>query len=476
MNLNKFGRILFCALAAASLTLWTACTVKNADDEIAMPCIGDGCGNQGKQEDKVLSDAEQEMIDNYYLLSVYYINAEKKLGDIEQYIGYGEKNGYSPNYYEYPDIYYMYGQMGDLYTRYFGPYYASMYDFDSATDPVYNLAVSLDSANSKLVITHVYPDGPGSKAGLKEGDTILYVGASSPGDINGFNRLTSGKEGDEIKLTVLRGTETLDISAKLFCYLEPTVSISYKDSIPVIKVTGFEMYSAMSCADANNSSVAKGTKEEIKDILNKTSGPTVIDLRGNPGGTIPQCVAAAEQFLSKGDTIAIFESTDLAPDSVSQMIITERVVATEDGAGKGRYFVFLADTASASCTEIMLVGITQNLKSPIVGMQTYGKAIGQYYIPTFVGGYAIITSMRFNDKDFFFYLDKGLLPDYEISDPVKALDKAIELAKGGKEKRTKGYGTEDQGHFGNSFNKTASTRSGLPKGGAYRIIRNPRIK
>ena len=56
------------------------------------------------------------------------------------------------------------------------------------------------------------------------------------------------------------------------------------------------------------------------------------------------------------------------------------------------------------------------------------------------------------------------------------MNKAIELAKGGKEKRTKGYGTEDQGHFSSSFNKTAATRSGLPKGGAYKIIKNPRIK
>ena len=158
------------------------------------------------------------------------------------------------------------------------------------------------------------------------------------------------------------------------------------------------------------------------------------------------------------------------------MIITERIVATEDGVGKGRYVVFLADSATASCSEILLAGVTRNLKSPIVGQQTYGKGIGQYYIPTYAGGYSIVTSLRISDKDFVTYHDKGFLPDYDISDSLKALEKAVEIAKLGKEKRTKGYGTKDQGHFSNSLAKKAGSKNALPRGGAYKIIKNPLMK
>ncbi len=468
--------IFFYALSAATLLLWSACTVKHADDEIAMPCFGDQCENQTSDDDRVLSVAEQEMLENYYILSVYFIDSKKKLDDINLYIGQGEKAGFSPEYYEYPDIYYMYSMMGDDYTLYFGPYYASKYDFSSSTDPIYNLGVSRESINSKVFITQVFQDGPGDKAGLKAGDTILSVGTTEPGDVGAFDRLTSGKDGDEIKLRILREADTLDISAQLFCYLEPTVFASFKDSIPVIKITSFETNSATNCADANDQNSDKGTKHEVQSILSKTSGPTVIDLRGNPGGSIPECIGAAEQFLSKGDSIVILESTAVAPDSVSQMIITERFVATEDGVGKGRYFVFLADSATASCSEILLAGVTQNLKSPIVGQQTYGKGIGQYYIPTYAGGYSIVTSLRISDKDFVTYHDKGFLPDYDISDSLKALEKAVEIAKLGKEKRTKGYGTKDQGHFKNALAKKAGSKNALPRGGAYKIIKNPLIK
>lgn len=469
MNCQKF---ILCTLASLPLILCTACTVKNADNEIAMP----GDEENTEETPQEISAADAEMQENYRLLSLFYLNANQKLGDISKYIGHGEEAGFSANYYEYPDIYYMYSQMDDPYTQYIGPYYISRYDLDMASDPSYKIAVSLDQVDSQLVITQVFPNGPGSKAGLKVGDTILYVGNSKPGDIEGFEKLTSGSEGDSISLKVLRGADTLDISAELFCYLEPTVFISYHDSIPVIKIVRYENYSAIGCNEATDAAEYSGTKNEVKAALQATTGPTIIDLRGNPGGAFDACIGAAEQFLSKGDTIGILEYTDEAPDKIHQMILTETFVVTEDGAGKGRYFVFLADTASASCSETMLMGVTNNTKSPIVGQLTYGKGIGQYNMPTSGGGFSIITAMMLYDKNDVSYHDKGIAPDYEIADSLKALDKAAEIAKLGKEKRTKSYGTKDQGHFSNSLAKKASARNSNPRGGAYRVIKNPLMK
>ena len=469
MNFQKF---ILCTLTTIPLTLWTACTVKDADNEIVMP----GENENGGEQPQELTVAEAEMLENYDLLSRFYIDASQKLGDINSYIGHGEEAGFSADYYEFPDIYYMYSQMGDPYTRYIGPYYISKYDLDMASDPSYKIAVSVDKVDSLLVITQVFPNGPGSKAGLKAGDTILYVGSSKPGDIDGFEKLTSGSEGDSITLKILRGADTLNISAELFCYLEPTVFISYRDSIPVIRITGFENFSAMGCNEAAVATENNGTKDEIKAALQSTKGPAIIDLRGNPGGAFDACLSAAEQFLSKGDTIGILEYTDEAPDGIHQMILRDHLVSTEDGIGKGRYFVFMADTASASCSETMLMGVTNTTKSPIVGTLTYGKGIGQYNISTSGGGFSIITAMKVYDKNDVSYHDKGIVPDFEIADSLKALDKAVEIAKLGKEKRSKGYGTKDQGHFSNSLAKRGSAWEGNPRGGAYRVKKNPLMK
>jgi C-terminal processing protease CtpA/Prc len=152
------------------------------------------------------------------------------------------------------------------------------------------------------------------------------------------------------------------------------------------------------------------------------------------------------------------------------------MVATEDGVAKGRYFVFMADTNSASCSETMLMGVTNTTQAPIVGMLTYGKGIGQYNIPTGAGGLSMITAMKLYDKNNVSYHDKGIVPDYAISDTLKALDKAVEIAKLGKEKRSKGYGTEKQGHFENSLAKKASSAKEPARGGAYKLIKNPLMK
>ena len=468
----NFKKISFYTLAFLFLTTWTACTVKNADSEIAMPDDEEN----GDDTPQQLTVAEYEMEQNYKLLRYYFIDANQKLGDINRYIGHGEEAGYSPDYYEFPDVYYMYSQMGDRYTRYIGPYYLSMYDVDMASDPSYNIAVAVEKADSQLVIAQVFPNGPGSKAGLKAGDTVLYVGTSKPGSAADFEKLTSGSEGDSISLKILRGADTLDISTELFCYLNPTVFISYHDSIPVIKITSFENQSARSCVEAEAATDYVGTKDEVKAALNATKGATIIDLRGNLGGAFDACLGAAEQFLSKGDTIGILEYTEIAPDEIHQMILRDNLVATEDGAGKGRYFVFLADTASASCAETMLMGVTSNTKSPVVGSLTYGKGIGQYNMPTNAGGFSIITAMKVYDKNDVSYHDKGIAPDHAITDSLKALDKAAEIAKLGTEKRANSYGTKNQGHFSNSLAKRASTWEGNPRGGAYRVKKNPFMK
>ena len=454
-------------LFLCSTLAWTGCTVKSADNEIAIP-------DQEQKGNMPLSIADEEFEYNYTALSFYYLAASTQLLDADNYIGKGELAGFSPDNYEYPDIYYMYSQMDDNYTLYFGPYYAQQRDFSGATESTYDLSVSIESTDSsKLVITQVFRNGPGEKAGLKEGDTVLYVGTSIPGDAEGFNRLTTGKDGDSLSLKILRGSDTLDIKAQLFCYKKPSVFLSYRDSIPVIKITEYASASAISCAEADDNTSENGTADEFKAILKATKGAAVIDLRGNPGGTLDQCFSATEALLSKGDTLVIFEYADVAPDSVHQMIVHENIVASEDGTGKGRYYVFLADTNTASCAEIMIMGATTNLKTPVVGTITYGKSIGQYYIPTIANGYSIITGMKIYDKTESSPHDYGILPDYEIADTLKALDKAVELAKAGKEKRTKGYGTKRLHHFTDTFAKKASNRNTFPKGGAYKWKKLP---
>jgi C-terminal processing protease CtpA/Prc len=248
-------------------------------------------------------------------------------------------------------------------------------------------------------------------------------------------------------MELFRESDTVDVKITLDDFYMPTVKTSYVDSVPVIRITEF---SAVSVSDS-------GTYGEFMTALEKTKGAksTILDLRGNPGGDGDQCYAIAMEMLSKGDTVSINYEADY--DSVwkgekwdyYQVFDTLVYKAPTDGVGNKRYYVLMADTVSASCAELVLAALTANKKSPIVGMLSYGKGIGQMYLSSEAGimGLAMITAFKVRDKNRKSYHDLGFVPDYEISDPQKQMAKAVELAKKRSAVRTAGYGTTRLGHF-----------------------------
>jgi mannose/fructose/N-acetylgalactosamine-specific phosphotransferase system component IIB len=52
------------------------------------------------------------------------VNADTELGEFEDYYKQGTKNGFPTDYFEFPDVEYMFYSLSDNYTRYFSPRYA----------------------------------------------------------------------------------------------------------------------------------------------------------------------------------------------------------------------------------------------------------------------------------------------------------------------------------------------------------------
>jgi C-terminal processing protease CtpA/Prc len=311
----------------------------------------------------------------------------------------------------------------------------------------------------------VYKNGPADKAGVLKGDTLLMIDGREPRNEQHFRRLEAVFDaGETIPFAIKRGEDTLNISITFDQYFSPTVFVDMVDSIPVITVSEF----------TDTTVLVTGTYGEFLDALEETAGAksTIIDLRGNPGGTVEHCVNMAAEMLPKNDTIITIISHTL--DSITEVpyIDTTTFITEEDGIGAERYYVILADSNSASCAELMVAGVVSNTKSPVVGQITYGKAIGQSYLETIAGGVTGITSMRLLDKNWATYQKYGIVPDFEEGDADKAMQKAVELAKEGTAQRTQGYGTVDKGHF------TLAKRQGKKEldSGLFRIVRNPKKK
>lgn len=105
---------------------------------------------------------------------------------------------------------------GTLKRPYLGVRYVMLTD-DIAKE--YNLSVSRgvyipqETARSGM---SVIPDGPADKAGIKGGDVITEIDGVSIGEKTSLvSQLGKHKVGDEVKLTIVRGDETLQLTATL---------------------------------------------------------------------------------------------------------------------------------------------------------------------------------------------------------------------------------------------------------------------
>lgn len=433
---------------------------------------------------------DDELEFNYEILDYYYLysNTKKELGDFDKYYNASALN-YSSKSYCLPDggferVCYMYDDMSDRFTRYFDPSYAEyIRNMLTETEEQVGIGaiveqVETSDSTTALVVSSVYENGPSYKAGLSIGDTIVSIDGTVPKDVDAFNKLTAGEKNDQLAVKINRDGEAITLRIIIDAFNSPTVILSYKDSIPIIQITEFTEITINE--DGTYGEFVKALKT-IKD----DSKVAIIDLRGNPGGDVDHCNRMSAELLSKGDTIIIDIETNVdssgsgASKRYFQKLDTIPVIAKEDGIGKDLYYVFLADTGSASCAEVMLSAITVNKKSPFVGQVSYGKGIGQYVIETYAAGLALVTGLQSTDKNGDIYHKVGIVPDYKIDDPEEQMEKALEIAKnalkGEKEVRTEGYGTTSTGHFDKAkameAQKFPSNKKELLKqlNGAYKI-------
>lgn len=389
----------------------------------------------------------REFLYNYYLLFYHYNDKDKYLGKPEDYVGkLSEEQETALSQkgipWDYFDLYYMYAQMNDPYTYYLDPAHAvSRIENFYNSDKIFGSGFELDSTliSEKYVIKKVIPSSPADKAGIKVGDEITAIEGIAPTKELIYRRLSTDYEGETITYTIKRDSTTLTIPVVLATFLSPTVELSFKDSIPIIKILEF----------VQTTSNERGTYGEFMDYLQATQNykSTILDLRNNRGGNLNQCIEMTKVLLSKGDTAINIILSDADTINKRQIKNTITAVATDDGFASNRYFVILANGMSASCSETMIAGIVSNKKFPVIGTTTYGKGIGQHIIVTPSYSYVSITDMKTYDKNMVSFHKVGIVPDFVISDNEQALEKAIELAKAKSFIRIAGYGTENTGHF-----------------------------
>ncbi|MFA6030240.1 MAG: S41 family peptidase [Elusimicrobiota bacterium] len=264
---------------------------------------------------------------------------------------------------------------------------------DSMSGTLIGIGVGVSSDTKGMKLDTIYPGSGAEKAGLREGDVIVWVrdvgqgkvGRSLAGlKLDDAVKLVRGEEGTIVEVKVLRGSETVGPIPVTRSKVE-LPNVFSKMAAPGIGYVYLLQFSQKS---------DERVLGAVRELRGKGAKSVILDVRGNPGGIVQMVASIVSEFFKDGDLIVAFKHQG----KTAFQAVTE---------GNGEFVdvpvVVLVDDGSASASEI-LSGAIQD-KRPgyaVIGSRSYGKGTEQVILPQLDGRALKITENRWytpNDRN-----------------------------------------------------------------------------
>ena len=247
--------------------------------------------------------------------------------------------------------------IGDIYTQYYTP--EKMAELVEETEGEYagiGCQLLADPTDALITVTRVFKGSPAEKAGMRSGDKIVYVDDVyyTAYEMNEAVDVMRGEPGGTVKVTVMRGLDTVD-----FEIVREVVNINYVEYDILYGNIGYVMvYDFLGNA-------YEVFAEAIAAFEDAQVSGMIIDLRDNGGGLVNVCVDMADLILSEGVVVSMRDKYDVV----------------EEYKIDDQYFdvpmVVLVNSYSASASEILAGAIRDRGAGKLVGTKTFGKGIVQ---------------------------------------------------------------------------------------------------
>jgi carboxyl-terminal processing protease len=226
----------------------------------------------------------------------------------------------------------------------------------------YGLGISVGTVDGQPTVIATLPGTPAQRLGIRSGDIIVRI----DGRIGiGLSRQQvvdrlRGPRGTTVRVSVQREgvTDLLEFSVTRDVIPQHSVPLAFylRPKIGYIRIDNF----------------TETTEQEIESSL-KTLGPELenllLDLRGNPGGSLQAAIGVADKFLRKGQAVLVTKGR-LASANQSYVV--------PNGTAGGAYaMVVLINSDSASASEIVAGAVQDHDRGLIAGETSFGKGLVQ---------------------------------------------------------------------------------------------------
>ncbi len=327
----------------------------------------------------------------------------------------------------------LYQSVRERWTLYFPPDSAKLY-LNSLTTETPGMGILLDSVKNGYEIMNVFPNSPAQAAGLMKGDTIDSINGVSVAGVSydTLSDVAGGNIGDKKRLHILRAGGPVTITVTLGTFLAPSVFTDSLDS------TTAYIYLSIFLSQTD---MPGGTTEELDSALAETRWApyTILDLRGNPGGDLDQCVNVCGRFVPDNTPIIRIHENLLDTIRYTISLVDTELISSFQGAVLSRKFVELVDSNTASAAEILTSCLMSNRPDiKTMGTRTFGKARGQVLSTTPDSALAKVTFALLRPVTGASYDLVGITPDIFVppdSDAVVVAEALIGQQSAGAAKR-----------------------------------------
>jgi len=241
---------------------------------------------------------------------------------------------------------------------------------------------------------------PAEAAGIQPGDVIAEVDEVSTRrmDTSSLRDLILGKEGDDLTLTIERPSEPdplrIDVTRETI-ERHPVTWRWLPDKTVHLRVTDFEP------------GVNQKVRSALETIRKEGAQRLILDLRGNPGGLVPEVIGVASEFLDEGSTI--FQEKEREQEA--------RPIQTvgRTGSWLDLALVVLIDDDSASGAEVLAAALRDNGRAQLVGETTFGTGTVLTTFPQDDGSSVVLATAFWLTPDGDHVWKEGVEPDQFVT-------------------------------------------------------------
>lgn len=368
---------------------------------IVLMLINGGFGRRGGVG--AVTDENIEKIDHFQkLLSTYYYE-DVPTEDLADGVIYG-----------------LMETVGDPYTCYYSA--EEMIELNADIEGIFHgigayLEMDYDAGYAK--VSGIIDGTPASQSDIKVGDYIIKVDGEEVYNMTLTDVVSRvrGEAGSKVVLTLNRDGKELEVTVTRQNIETPTIEYELLDGgIGYITITEFDDVTTHQFIEA----MEQFEEDEAKGLI--------LDVRGNPGGSLTTVVDICEQLLPKG--MIVYTEDKYGNRSEYKC----------DGSNEFKLpLVLLIDGGSASASEILAGAVKDYEIGTLVGTTTYGKGIVQKIFSYDDGSAAKITVSKYYTPNGYNIHKVGIEPDVEVefdselyldSKVDNQLEKAIEIITG----------------------------------------------